>query len=107
MTAVSLVDVKQHLNITSAAHDAELAGFVDTAQEVVEQLVGPVEPRSVIETFYRNGPVLLCTTPVLSITSVTEYGAVVESSYYVLDGDELLRLDGRDWYGTLGAPLSV
>jgi hypothetical protein len=107
MAAVPLVDVKAHLNITGTNNDAELLGFVDTAQEIVEQLVGPVEPRTVTETFYANGSVFLAVTPVISITSVTEYGATVDGSLYAVDGDELIRLDGRSWYGSHASALGV
>jgi hypothetical protein len=107
MAAIPLSDVKLHLNITGTNNDAELLGFIDTAQEIVEQLVGPVEPRTVTETFYCNGSVFLSYTPVISITSVTEYAATVGTSFYALDGDELIRMDGRSWYGSHGAPLTV
>jgi hypothetical protein len=107
MAAVSLEDVKLHLNITSTTNDTELTTFIDTAQEIVEHYVGPVEPQTVTETFYRNGAIFLSITPVISITTVTEYAAVVGSSFYTVDGDELIRLDGRSWYGSHGAPLTV
>lgn len=107
MAAVPLIDVKLHLNITNTANDAELLGFIETAQEILRPLVGPVEPETVTENFYRNGSAFLSRGPVLSTTSVTEYGATVSSSLYALDGDELIRLDGRSWYGSVSSPLAV
>jgi hypothetical protein len=108
MAAVSLAEVKLHLNITNTTNDAELSTFIETAQQIVEQLVGPVEPRTFTETFYRNGAVLFSKMPVISITSVMEYGATVSSSLYVNDGSgELLRTDGRSWYGSAAYPLVV
>lgn len=109
MAVVSIEEVKQHLNITGTASDAELPVFIDTAQQIVEDLVGPVEPTIVTQTMYSGGVVSLNESPVISITTVTEYGVTVSPSLYVADltDGSLVRLDGRRWYAAPSSPLVV
>jgi hypothetical protein len=72
---VGLGETKEHLNKskTVVTDDNELRGFIDTAGDIVEEIVGPVRPQTVIE--YHNGgsqDIFLRTWPVISVTSVVE-----------------------------------
>lgn len=86
MTAPDIVDLaaaKAQVNITDSSSDTELAGFISAVTAVVERHVGAVIHRSVTEVFDGGRPVLLLTaTPVVSITSVTESGGLVDPSGY-------------------------
>jgi hypothetical protein len=42
---VGLAEVKEHGNITSTNSDSELLDFIGTAQQMIEDLVGPTVPR--------------------------------------------------------------
>lgn len=69
---VSLIDVKQYLNISTSTNDEELRGFIEAATDVIEEIVGPTIVKSVTETHTRPGRVLvLQQPPVVSLTSVT------------------------------------
>lgn len=73
---VTLDDVKAHLNKTDFNDDLELQGFIDAATPLVENLAGPVVPRTVVE-YYSGGTtsITLNSQPVLSVTSIVEtYG---------------------------------
>jgi hypothetical protein len=75
MQIVGLTEVKDHLNKsrTAVTDDNELLGFIDTAGDVVESIVGPVRPRSVTEYFDGGGcTVFLNEWPAISVTSVVE-----------------------------------
>lgn len=86
--AVSLADVKAHLNITTSTQDAELIGFIETAQETIEGEVGAIAQRTVTEYVPGGADRLwLAETPILSVTSVTEYGSTLGASYYRLDAE--------------------
>lgn len=75
MSALDLTDAKQHLNITTETDDAELQATIDAAEAAIAAIVGPIEPREVIETVYASGDLVLSTTPVIEVTSVTPTGA--------------------------------
>lgn len=82
---VALADAKTQLNITDSASDAELAGYISGVTRVVERYVGAVIVRSVTDVFDGGRAVLsLRTIPVLSVTSVTDSGAVVDPSGYTV-----------------------
>lgn len=98
---VGLAEVKAHLNIpaTNTTYDDELRGIIASACEVVEDIIGPVTRRTVVETHSGGGPGLaLGTSQILSITSVTESGRTVAASGYSLDGSVLSRVSG--YYNT-------
>lgn len=97
---VGLAEVKEHGNITSTANDRELLDFIGTSQQMIEDLTGITVPRTLTETRYTRGALWLQYAPVLSVTSVTEYGATVDPSLYVVDADAglITRTDGRGWY---------
>lgn len=73
MALLTLADAKAQLNITGTADDDELQVYVDSVTPVIENYVGPVEPREVVET--HDGGVrlvlVLRQTPVLSLTAVS------------------------------------
>lgn len=104
---VGLAEVKEHGNITSTANDRELLDFIGTAQQMIEAEVGVTVPRTVTETIYDSSETLLLSaTPVLSVQQVTEYGATVDPSAYVVNSvtGEILRTDGRCWAASTTYP---
>lgn len=99
---VGLAEVKEHGNITRTDSDRELLDFIGTAQQIIESLVGVTVPQTVTETVYDASQVLwLHYSPVLSVTSVTEYGTPVDPSLYTVDlfTGTITRTDRRNWYG--------
>lgn len=82
---VTLAEAKAHLNITDSSSDTELAGFISAATQPVEDVVGAVVNRTVVEAFNGGRPSLLLTTPVSSITSVVATGATLAASSYVFN----------------------
>ena len=73
---VTLAQLRDHLNMTSLSHDAELARFLGAAQEHVEALVGPVLQSSVTEDVRVVGStVVLSECPVVDVYSVTVAGS--------------------------------
>lgn len=96
---VSLADVKNHLNIKAenTDNDGELQDAIDTASDVVESIVGSLARRTVTETYSGNGTpgLALRRPPVISVTSVTVEGAVLDPSGYSLsDAGVLYRVSG-------------
>jgi hypothetical protein len=73
---VVLADAKPHLNIpsTDTSHDTEIQGFIDAAQPIIEDVVGPVVPVS-LDEWYDGGQtfIILRRRPLLSVEDVTEY----------------------------------
>ncbi|RAN92657.1 hypothetical protein GAR05_06149 [Micromonospora saelicesensis] len=84
---VTVEEVKKQLNIPDAdtSQDAELADFIASITDVIEDVVGPVVPREVTED-HDGGTdaVILRQPPALSITSVSEDGTTVDSSGYTV-----------------------
>lgn len=107
---VGLAEVKEHGNITTTANDRELLDFIGTSQQMIESLVGTTVPQTFTETQYTSaGNVWLRHSPVLSVTSVTEFGGVVDPGLYIVDADAgvITRTDGRDWYGATTSALTT
>jgi hypothetical protein len=106
-----LEQVKRRLNIPLAdtSQDVDLEDSIAAVTEVVEHLIGPVEPREVVETHDGgSNAVVLRRPPVLSITSVTENGLAVPAgtSGYSVDLAAGVLYRGRygQWaYSTRGA----
>jgi hypothetical protein len=75
---MSLPDLKDRLNMkaTDSSKDAKLRGWLRAATEVVENITGPILPRTVVESFAGGqNTIVLSAEHVLAITSVTEtYG---------------------------------
>lgn len=96
---VGLAETKQHLNIAAADTDGdeELRGLILSASKVVEDVVGAVARRTVVET--NSGGerhVVLSHRPVISVTSVAVDGALVDAGDYTVAASGLLaRRSGR------------
>lgn len=74
------VDVKPHLNIPpeDTSQDAELVGFVEAATPIIEDITGPVLPRTITEMHDGGGvTIMLRNAPVLSITSIVEFSGPI------------------------------
>lgn len=88
MAVLALADARTHLNIKGATHDAELAAVVASAEAVIAQHVGPLEPTTVTTT--RTGytsTLVLPVSPVISITSITDAaGTALTVADFALDG---------------------
>lgn len=96
---VSLSDAKAHLNIPASrtGDDEELRSFIEATTAVVERFAGAVLRASHTQTFDGGREaVVLAHTPILSVASAAESGAVVAPSGYSLDGDSgvLTRMAG-------------
>lgn len=91
----TLPELKAETNITVGTNDVELTRRLNSAVDVVQGYVGPLESRSVTETHYApSGRVLILRqSPVISITSVSNAnGTTYVPADYVLDtGAGLLR----------------
>jgi hypothetical protein len=82
---VTPADARAHLGLgDDTSHDDELAGFIDAAVEAVEQVVGPILPRTVTER-HHGGIGVLRQAPVLAVTAVASSNgdAVLPTAYYV------------------------
>lgn len=66
----SLSDTKQFLNITGSTDDEELRGYIEAATLVVENIVGPVVVRTVVEVKNPGQVIVLNHAPVISLTSL-------------------------------------
>lgn len=100
---VTVDEVKKQLNIPleDTSQDDELATFIESVTDVIEHVTGPVVPRSVTEVHDGGAEqVVLRRRPVLSVTSVTEAGAVVNAAGYTqsLAAGVLYRTSGA-WAG--------
>lgn len=72
MPVVTLADVKTYLNIRGTADDAELQSFLDDAVAAVEDVIGPITPVSVTDTYDEHGgAIVLAKMPVQSVESVS------------------------------------
>lgn len=72
MSAVSIADVKTHLNMSSIANDGELQRFIDAAETAIGHRVGPLTPVEVTETLDGGRDCLILRNPrAVSLTSVT------------------------------------
>lgn len=75
---VTIDELKEHLNIDSSSDDTELDLHRAAAEDHVQNLIGPVLHREVIETSTsRNGVVMLRAAPVLAVNDVTFSGVAV------------------------------
>ena len=82
---VGLAEVKRHLNysLNDTSDDEELRGFILSASEVVEDIVGVTARRQVTETNSGGSRVIrLSKVPVLSVLSVSVDGEPVDDADY-------------------------
>lgn len=75
MSIASLSEAREYLNFgADTTHDAELQRFIDAADPVVEDIVGPVNSVQVTEWYDGGAPyIVLRHNPVISVDTVTEY----------------------------------
>jgi hypothetical protein len=104
---VSFDEAKAYLNIpaTDTTQDIELRNFLDAATDLAEGYVGQVlGRRTFTNELYDGGTefIRIRNPKAISITSVTENGATVPSSNYVLDytGQRLYRIGSGTLYAT-------
>lgn len=73
MSVVTLAEAKTHLNITASTYDTELQAFIDRCEAAIGRQVGPLAAAATTVQVAGGGSVLLLsTTPVISLTSVTD-----------------------------------
>jgi len=104
---VGLSEAKEYLNIPASdtTMDEELRSFIDAASDLAEGYVGQVlGRRTYTNELYDGGTefIRIRNPKAISITSVTENGATVSSSNYVLDytGQRLYRIGSGTLYAT-------
>jgi hypothetical protein len=82
--AVTLAEVKRHGNITGTASDDELPIFIETAQQMIADLVGPIVPTTITAELHTVRPgtlrLWLRHAPVLQVTTVQVVGAAAPLS---------------------------
>lgn len=72
MPTVTLDDVKTYLNIRGTGDDDELTDFLYDAVAAIEDVIGPLGSRTVVEEIDSHGHrIVLSRTPVLSVQSVS------------------------------------
>lgn len=72
MSAVTLADVKAHLNMTGSGNDTELQRFIDVAETAIGNRVGPLTPVARVEKHNGGANVLILNSPrAVSLTSIT------------------------------------
>lgn len=72
---ISIEEARAQLNITGTSGDAELEEYLQVTSDIVENIIGPVVNRTVTDEVHDGGPaILLNRTPVVSITSITNWG---------------------------------
>ncbi|MGW6743784.1 head-tail connector protein [Streptomyces sp. NPDC055025] len=110
MALLTLADAKAQLDIVTDAHDIELAAYVEGVTSAIEAHIGPVENRSVTETYTIPAAgawvLVLRQTPSVSLTSVVP--VLTRGTGYDTDGLDLdpatgavRRLNGGRLYGPL------
>lgn len=80
---ISLVDAKEHLNITTSLYDEELRGWIEVCTEITEMLTGrTIARRTITERQYLRQPVrelTLLASPAVSLTSITSLDGLAGS----------------------------
>lgn len=95
---ITLDTAKAHLRVTDDAEDELIQGYIDAAQQHIEDYTGLVlEPRTVVEDFDSWSAVRIRSAPIRSITSVTYVDGdgttqLLDASSYTLAGQ---RRPGR------------
>lgn len=93
MSIASLAEAKDALNIDQANtdHDAEIQIYVDAADRVIEDLVGPVTPADFDEWYDGGyGDIVLRHWPVTAVTAVTEYSGTTPTDLTVAASPDLI-----------------
>jgi len=107
-TILSFLEAKRHLKKTDSADDDEIRDWNEACTRAVEQFVGPVAMRTIVEDvrFKRACSVALTQIPAVELTSVTALvtgGISYDVADLHLDGETgiVTRLDGGVLYGPL------
>jgi hypothetical protein len=101
---IMLDELKEQLDKTSTDDDAELMDVIEATTPVVEDITGPVIPKTFIER-HPGGPRLtLFRTPVISITSVVPWltiGTIYDVLTLTIDSEfgHVYRLNGLPFTG--------
>lgn len=107
MSALTLADAKEHLNIPDSVSDAEIQTFINAAESAVAQRVGPLVSTSKTLRVRGGATALLVAPPVISLTSVTPVGgtALTVSDLVVDFAAGIIEYApttgfwfGQDWY---------
>jgi len=105
---ISLADIKTHLKITKPGDDEVLRGFLAATTSLIEDEVGPVLLRNVVEVRPLNATIVLSRAPVVALTSVVaaSYSGVSTNDvtvYYLLDAAAglLTYVPNINGYGSL------
>jgi hypothetical protein len=100
---ISLADIKKHLRKTSDADDADLAGFISAACQMIVERIGPVSPTPRTDTVHVRGwcdnTIVLDASPVITVTSVTVRGP---SPVTVPQADPDAGVDGWELHAGAG-----
>lgn len=85
MSIVSISETLDYLNMTGdTSHNTELQRFIEGADPVIEDIVGPVNPASVTEWYDGGAPyIVLRKNPVVSVNTVTEYSGATANGLTV------------------------
>lgn len=67
---LSLEDARATLNLSATTDDEELRSYIEAVTSLIEARIGPVVPRTVVETVSGRNYLLLSETPVVSVTSI-------------------------------------
>jgi hypothetical protein len=99
---VSLEDAKAHLDKTSTVDDDELEELIGVATEIVEDLVGPVLVRTVVERHDGGRSLWLQEYPIVEVVSIEPWlefgtGFAVASTRLDSETGRLERLDGQSF----------
>ena len=107
MAALTLSEVKLHLNIDDDSDDAELTAFIDRAEAAIAAKCGPLEPTPVTARVRGYGRSLSPkVTPILSLTSVTPVGgsaltlAALHAPENGLRGASTIEYLDGGWFGS-------
>lgn len=107
---VALNEVKDHLDKTDTKDDAELLDFIQATTRVVEEYVGVILPRTVVERHVSGTYIQLFKGPVLSVTSIEGFleplSTAITFGDYVLDTDNS-RIYPKTLYGFSSGPYKV
>ena len=82
----TLAEAKTHLSITTSASDAELAVFITVSSDLVEAKANRIWRDTTFTENHTGGTqdIVLRHSPVKSIPSITDNGAVISPSDYTL-----------------------
>ncbi|MDR3080846.1 MAG: phage gp6-like head-tail connector protein, partial [Streptomyces sp.] len=105
MPLISLAEAKAQLNLGGTVDDDELQAYIDGVTAPIENLVGVVEEREIVETVTARGTIIaLNKTPALALVSISpqlDTGSGFDVTVLHLDGPAgiVRRRDGGQFCG--------